>query len=132
GDIHQAVWRLDTDRHSLVRLVVPLVLARPPDAGTLAFARCSHPRPALHILAEGDSTEPPGRLRRPRILDLDFVGSTSRERPRKVDKDGRQLSLELRRRSFEQNLINCKMGIEIELNPAVILQHLESNGNASA
>ena len=45
----------------------------------------------------------------------------------KVDEDGVELALVLQRRRAEQDLVDVQVGVQIELDARVVLQHLEAN-----
>src|SRR5690606_42131652 len=122
----EMVRDLDAQVHA-VGFVAPLILARPPDAGTLTLARGVDPVASVGILAERDAAEPSLLLRRSGVVHLHLVGPTGRERSGKVDVHGFPLSLERDWVPGVQDAIDGQVLEEIQLDTRVALERPDAD-----
>jgi hypothetical protein len=67
-------------------------------------------------------------LRHAGVVEVDGHRALSLLRLRKIDEDGVEIAFELERGFPEKNLVDVHRGDEIELNPRVVLKHLEADG----
>ena len=82
---------------------------------------------ARRILAERHSAEAALLSGQARVVEIDGVLAAGPERLRKVDEDGVDLSLVFQRDLSEQDLVDAEVGVEIQLDPSVVLQHPEAD-----
>ena len=82
--VHQPIRYGDPNVGAL-RLVAPLVLARPPHARALALVGGVDPVAAGRVLAEGQAAETALLLRQARVAHVDGVGAAGAQRGGEVD-----------------------------------------------
>jgi hypothetical protein len=112
----------------LVGLVAPLVLARPPDARSLALAGRVDPVVAVGVLAERDPAESARFLRLARVVELDVVLASRAQPLRKVNEHRVDLALVLQLAPGVQDAVDVQVGIQIELDARIVAQHPETDG----
>jgi hypothetical protein len=85
--VHEAVRHGDVEFHAILRLVAPLVLVGPPDAGAFALAGRSDPGLACFIVVEAEAAEAPLRHRAAVVRDGDLGGLALLEHTRQSDEE---------------------------------------------
>ena len=116
----------DADIHRF-DFIPPLILVGPPDACSGPLAGRRDPVPAGRVLLEGEPAESAGLDGCARIVEVDRVLAARLQRLGEIDPDRVQLALVAKRRVAEQNPVDRQVCVEVELNPRVVLQHLEAN-----
>ena len=126
GDVHEIARDGDAEIHPF-DFVAPLILVRPPDAGALALARRGDPGPPGRIRRERHPAEASLLARHARVVELDRIRAPGPQRLGKVHPDRVEFAIVFQRRRAEEDLLDGEVGVEVELDPRVVLEHLEAN-----
>ena len=84
--------------------------------------------PTGRILAEGEAAEPALLFRRAVVVKLDGVGAAGAQHRREVHVDRVVVAFVLQRGGAEQDLVDGKIRVQLQLDAVVVLEHLEADG----